>query len=88
MRSRVADVVSLTINRHPIRVPAGTSVAAAVFRSGATAFRRSVTGQPRAALCGMGVCFECRVTIDGFAHVKSCQIECREGMEVATDDLR
>jgi sarcosine oxidase subunit alpha len=87
MLPRAPHAVSLTVNRNQLRVPAGTSVAAAVFLSGATAFRRSVSGEPRAALCGMGVCLECRVTIDGFQHVKSCQLECSEGMEIATDDF-
>jgi D-hydroxyproline dehydrogenase subunit gamma len=36
-------------------------------------------------LCGMGICFECRVTIDGREHCRSCQIPCAEGMEVRTD---
>jgi sarcosine oxidase subunit alpha len=33
----------------------------------------------------MGICFECRVTIDGRAHCRSCQVICQAGMEVATD---
>jgi sarcosine oxidase subunit alpha len=32
----------------------------------------------------MGICFECRVTIDNLAHWRSCQILCRDGMEVET----
>jgi D-hydroxyproline dehydrogenase subunit gamma len=32
----------------------------------------------------MGICFECRVTIDGCAHARSCQITVREGMEIRT----
>lgn len=42
--------------------------------------RRSVGGVLRAPLCGMGVCQECRVTIDGRAHVLACQTLCRAGM--------
>ena len=44
--------------------------------------RRSVTGQARAPLCGMGVCFECRVNIDGVPHQRACQVTVRDGMEV------
>lgn len=47
--------------------------------------RRSVTGEPRAALCGMGVCYECRVTVNGLPHRRACLIACRDGMEVWTD---
>lgn len=47
--------------------------------------RSSVSGQQRAPLCGMGVCFECRVTVDGVAHQRACQIVVREGMEVVRE---
>jgi sarcosine oxidase subunit alpha len=75
----------LSVNGRPVEVPAGAMVSAAVALSGESRFRRSVTGEPRAPLCGMGICFECRVTIDGRPHAKSCQIPCEEGMEVRTD---
>ena len=69
-----------------VSVPAGTVVAAAVAQAGATRFRRSVNGQPRGPLCGMGICMECRVTIDGQEHCRSCQTLCQEGMRVRTDE--
>jgi D-hydroxyproline dehydrogenase subunit gamma len=75
---------SLHINDKAIRVEQGTTVAAAVLIAGDTAFRTSVTGRPRGPLCGMGICFECRVTINGQAHARSCQILCEDGMKVAT----
>ncbi len=75
----------LSINGRTIEVAAGVMVSAAVALAGETRFRRSVTGEPRAPLCGMGICYECRVTIDGRLHAKSCQIPCEEGMEVRTD---
>jgi sarcosine oxidase subunit alpha len=34
----------------------------------------------------MGTCFECRVIIDGKPHQRSCQIPCREGMEIRCDE--
>lgn len=67
------------------QVEAGTSVAAALLGAGLTGFRRAVGGERRGPLCGMGICYECRLTIDGVAHTRSCQILCREGMEVRTD---
>jgi aerobic-type carbon monoxide dehydrogenase small subunit (CoxS/CutS family) len=79
------EMVKLRVNGRPVEIAAGAMVSAAVAISGASRFRRSVTGEPRAPLCGMGICFECRVTIDGRAHAKSCQIVCEDGMEVQTD---
>ena len=75
--------VTLTINGKRVEVRAGTSVAAAVALAYASS-RRSVLGSPRGPLCGMGICFECRLTIDGVPHRKSCQILCRPGMQVST----
>ncbi|HZZ39576.1 MAG TPA: 2Fe-2S iron-sulfur cluster-binding protein [Acidobacteriaceae bacterium] len=75
--------VSLTVNGATVMVASGTIVAAAVLAAG-VATRISVTGEPRAPLCGMGICFECRVTIDGVAHQRSCQIVCAPGMDVRT----
>ena len=80
------EPVTLSINGRSLTVPAGTMVSAAVALSGFTVFRRSVAGGPRAPLCGMGICFECRVTIGGRAHQRSCQIPCAPGMEVRTDE--
>jgi sarcosine oxidase subunit alpha len=50
------------------------------------ACRISTGGEPRGPLCGMGICFECRATINGNAHCRSCQILCEPGMEVTTDE--
>ena len=79
------DRVTLKVDGVEIVVPAGAMVSTAVAMAGASAYRRSVTGEPRGPLCGMGICFECRVTIDGRAHLKSCQVVCRPGMKVRTD---
>jgi predicted molibdopterin-dependent oxidoreductase YjgC len=82
-------LIKVRVNGAEVDVPLGATVAAAVYSAfGAEPprFRRSVSGEPRAPLCGMGICYECRVTIDGRAHEKSCQIPCAEGMDVKTDD--
>jgi predicted molibdopterin-dependent oxidoreductase YjgC len=79
------DSIPLTIDGHPTRVPEGTSVAVAVMLSRGAGFRRSVKGQLRGPLCGMGICYECRLTIDGQPQWTSCQTPCRPGMEVRTD---
>lgn len=87
----MAQRVTISVNGHPISIPPGTAVAAAVAMAGESGFRRSVSGTPpqsqlRGPLCGMGVCFECCVTINGEPHQRSCVTPCEEGMEVRTDD--
>ena len=78
------ETVSVTVDGVPLVVPAFTTVAAALAMRAIVPTRRSVHGEPRAALCGMGVCHECRVTIDGRAHVLGCQTLCREGLSIET----
>jgi D-hydroxyproline dehydrogenase subunit gamma len=78
--------MTLLVNGRSVQVPAGTVVAAALAQAGHTRFRRSVHGEARGPLCGMGVCFECRVTINGQPHCRSCLTLCTEGMEVQTDE--
>lgn len=78
-------MITLTINSKQTDVADGTTVAAAILAS-ETTFRTSVTGESRSALCGMGICFECRVTIDGVAYQRSCTTIATEGMEVVTGE--
>jgi len=79
-----ASELNIVIDDQRIRVAAGTTVAAALFNLGVTAFRRSVSGEPRSPVCGMGVCFECRVTIDNRPHQRACLIAVADGMHIRT----
>ena len=79
------ETVTLTVDGVSVSMPAGSIVASAILKRGKHAFRRSVRGEARGPLCGMGICFECRVTIDGEAHCRSCQTTCENGMDVRTD---
>ncbi len=77
------ETVTLMVNGAPVSVPAGSSIAAAMLQARAVC-RTSVTGQPRTALCGMGICFECRATVDGAPHRRTCEVTARPGMSVET----
>lgn len=77
--------VTIVADGRELRVEAGISVAAALLGAGVCAFRRSVSGTGRGPLCGMGVCYECRVMIDGVAHRRACLITVSEGLRIATD---
>ena len=78
------QTVTLTIDGKKIKVPAGISVAAAVFghdHVGET-YTHPVDGSPRAPYCLMGVCFECMMEINGEANVQSCLTPVENGMIV------
>jgi hypothetical protein len=76
--------VTVMVNGAPIVVPLGATVAVAVVLAG-QACRTSVSGEPRGPLCGMGICYECRVAIDGIPHSRGCQVLCKQGMEVSSE---
>jgi sarcosine oxidase subunit alpha len=75
--------VTIWINGSASRVPSGSVVSAAMLAAGEPC-RRSISGEPRTALCGMGICFECRAVVDGVTQQRTCQLVCREGMRVET----
>ena len=76
--------VNIIVDGVPRRVRADVTVAVALMQAGVTAFRRTDSGAPRLPLCGMGTCFECRVTINGVAGVRACLQPVREGLSVET----
>jgi len=81
--------VTVIVDGVPLEVPEGDTVAAVLLNRGgprAWEVRRAVGGGPRGPLCGMGICFECRATVDGRPQERTCMIVVREGMEVRTDD--
>ncbi|MBV6850886.1 2Fe-2S iron-sulfur cluster-binding protein [Xanthomonas euvesicatoria] len=80
----MSATVRLQVDGRMVEVPAGASVAAAVAQV-TLQFRQSSSGQARAPLCGIGVCFECRVRIDGVGQQRACLVDACDGMQVRTD---
>jgi predicted molibdopterin-dependent oxidoreductase YjgC len=85
-----AHLITVLVDGRSLDVPAGCTAAAAIARAaqadgaGIGVTRRSVGGMLRAPLCGMGICQECRVGIDGRAHSLACQTLCLPGMRIDT----
>jgi succinate dehydrogenase/fumarate reductase-like Fe-S protein len=82
----MASTIKLSINQKIIPVEAGISVAAAIAIIG-DGTRLSVSGGMRAPVCGMGICQECRVTINGQKHQLACQTMCAQDMQIFTGAL-
>ena len=83
----MSGAVVVMVDGRELAVAAGTLVAAALeIARPAYGARVSAGGMRRQAFCGMGVCGECRVTVDGRAHRLGCQLVCATGMEITSDD--
>jgi sarcosine oxidase subunit alpha len=78
------ESITIRVNGIPVQMESESMVSAALLKAGIPC-RRSVTGEPRTALCGMGICFECRATVNGIPHRRTCQLICHEGMVVESD---
>ncbi|HGM4726043.1 (2Fe-2S)-binding protein [uncultured Serratia sp.] len=79
------NTLTLNIDGDPCRVPVGISVAAALSLCGDDRCRLSISHQARAPFCGMGICQECRVTINGLRRL-ACQTLCQAGMRIERSD--
>jgi D-hydroxyproline dehydrogenase subunit gamma len=79
----LSERFSITVNGKAVPVVEGTSVAAAIMMANEPC-RFSVQGEPRAPLCGMGICMECRATVNGVTQIRACQMLCAPHMEVVT----
>lgn len=79
-----SEQVVVYVDGEAVTAQRGTNLASLLVGRANGATRRSVSGEPRAPLCGMGICFECRVTLDGVPHVRACMEVCRDGMRVTT----
>lgn len=75
--------VTVRVNGERVALPRGAMLVAALLKIGAPC-RVSESGEKRTALCGMGICFECRARVDGVPQQRTCQIVCKEGMAVET----
>jgi D-hydroxyproline dehydrogenase subunit gamma len=78
--------IEIYANGKPFQVASGVTVAAALLNEGITGFRTSVGGEPRGPLCGMGICQECRVTINDRVQERSCLVLVAPGMRISTGD--
>ena len=77
-------MIEFSLNGKTVTSREGCTVAAAITNTGAYTMRQSVKGGPRGPLCGMGICFECAVTLGGQQHIRSCQLPLEPGMVVET----
>jgi predicted molibdopterin-dependent oxidoreductase YjgC len=78
------QAISLTVDGDPLLAYEGETIAGALLASGRHALRHTRHGQPRGLYCGIGLCFECLVTVNGTPNVRACLTPVAAGMVVET----
>lgn len=79
---RRGDPVMITVDGEPLEAHLGETVASVLIAGGAGALRHTRRGAPRGLYCGMGVCFECLVMVDGVPNTRACMTWVSDGMEI------
>ena len=75
--------VNVSFDGRPLVAVPGQNIGAALVSNGVTAWRSTrKNARPRGLFCGIGVCFDCLVTVDGEANQRACLVEVQEGMEI------
>ncbi len=87
---RIASVqrgrkITLVVNGRKMSAYEGESVHAVLTAAGIRNFRISKTGKPRGVFCGMGICYECLVTIDNISDQRACMTLVRDNMKIVTE---
>lgn len=79
----IAHEVTISFDGGPITTAAGQSVGSALVTNGITAWRDTRKHErPRGLFCGIGICFDCLVTVDDVPNQRACLVEVRDGMKV------
>ncbi|MEU4641477.1 (2Fe-2S)-binding protein [Micromonospora sp. NPDC023814] len=76
----------MTFRGAAVAAQPGQSVAAALLAAGITDWRTTRKGgRPRGLFCGIGVCFDCLITVDGVPDQRACLVTAAEGMRLGDD---
>jgi predicted molibdopterin-dependent oxidoreductase YjgC len=78
------QAITITVDGIPLPVYEGETIAGALLASGRRAWRHTRHGQPRGLYCGIGLCFDCLVTVNGTPNVRACLTPVAAGMIVET----
>jgi predicted molibdopterin-dependent oxidoreductase YjgC len=80
-----SPMVTVTVDGDPVQAYPGETVATVLLAMGRRTFRHTDhLHAPRGLFCGMGVCFDCLVTVDGQPNVRACVTPVHAGMVVET----
>lgn len=65
----------------------GQTVGAALVAAGIVSWRTTrVEGRPRGIFCGIGVCFDCLITVAGQPNQRACLVLASQGLDVTTQE--
>jgi D-hydroxyproline dehydrogenase subunit gamma len=76
--------VRITMDGAPLTGVAGQTIAGVLLAAGRRSWRQTRSGAPRGVFCGIGVCFDCLVTVNETPDVRACRRRAQNGDVVTT----
>lgn len=76
---------TISFDGRPVRSADGWTIGAALTAAGIRSWRTTrIAERPRGLFCGIGVCFDCLVTVNGRHSVRACLAPARPDDDVRT----
>jgi D-hydroxyproline dehydrogenase subunit gamma len=73
----------ITFNGKPLTAYPGETIAAVLLAAGIRVFRHTpLSGARRGPFCGMGLCFDCLVSVNGQPNQRACHTYAQPGDRV------
>ena len=85
VQARPEPAFHVTFDGASLDVLPGQTIAAALWSAGITSWRSTrVEQRPRGVFCGIGVCFDCLVTVNGVPNQRACLVPAKPDDEITT----
>lgn len=78
-------MISFTVDGETFTGNEGDTIASALYANGKRSWRLGKAGDYRGLFCGIGICYDCLVKVDGMSWSRACQVEIHPGMCVETN---
>ena len=82
----IGDTFEIEVDGRTIIARSGQTIAEALLANGLRGFRMTRKQSPRGVYCGMGICYECRMIVNGIPNVRTCMTLATPGCRIATQD--
>ncbi len=82
----IGDTFEIEVNGQTILARRGQTLAEALLANGLRGLRMTRKQSPRGVYCGMGICYECRMIVNGIPNVRTCMTLATPGCRIATQD--
>lgn len=80
-------MTSFSFDGQPVDFQPGQTIGGALMAAGIVSWRSTrIEGRPRGLFCGIGVCFDCLLTVDDHPNQRACLTIARGRMQISSQE--